>query len=237
MKTPIKVVIVEDDPMVLELHRQFIKKIKEFQLIGDAQDGKEGIRTIAILKPQLVILDIYMPEADGIAVLKEIRKSGLNIDVIFVTAAHNSEMIQLGMQYGAVDYIIKPFTFHRFKKALIGYRNYLNKIKESNNLTQEELDYLRERTVKVAVERDLPKGLDNRTLDQVVNTIEKRTGQFTVTDIATIMGISCVTVRRYLNFLHEKGWLKSVLSYGSVGRPLHKYSIADDNHSIGANTK
>jgi response regulator of citrate/malate metabolism len=228
MKTPIQVVIVEDDPMVLELHRQFINKIKEIQLIGVAQDGKEGIKAISILKPQLVILDVYMPEVDGIEVLKEIRKLGLNIDVIFITAAHNSEMIQLAMQYGAVDYIIKPFTFQRFKKAMLDYCKYINKIKESNNLTQKEIDYLRERTVNVPVERNLPKGLDNRTLDQVVMTIKTRQGQFTVSDIAAIMGISCVTARRYLNFLHENGWLASVLSYGPVGRPLQKYSVDGD---------
>jgi response regulator of citrate/malate metabolism len=233
MKTPIQVVIVEDDPMVLELHRQFINKIKEFQLIGDAQDGKAAIKTISLLKPQLVILDVYMPEADGIEVLKEIRKLELNIDVILVTAAHNSEMIQLAMQYGAVDYIVKPFTFQRFKKALLDYWKYIKKIKESNNLTQEEIDYIRERTSTAPVERNLPKGLDNRTLNQVVNTIKKRQGQFTVSDIAAVMGISCVTARRYLNFLHEDGWLKSVLSYGPVGRPLHKYSIVGDKISIG----
>lgn len=233
MKAQIQVVIVEDDPMVLELHRQFINKIKDFQLVGVAQDGKEGIKAISLLKPQLVILDIYMPEADGIEVLKEVRKLGLNTDVILVTAAHNSEMIQLGMQYGAVDYIIKPFTFQRFKKAMLGYSKYIKKIKESNNFTQEEIDYLRERTAEVPVERNLPKGLDNRTLAEVVSAIKTRQGQFTVSDIAAMMGISCVTARRYLNFLHEDGWLKSVLSYGPVGRPLHKYSIVGDKTSLG----
>ncbi len=132
-----------------------------------------------------------------------------------------------------MDYRIKPFTFQRFKKALLDYWKYINKIKEGNNITQEEIDYLRARTVTVSVERNLPKGLDNRTLDQVVCTIKKRQGQFTVSDIAAMMGISCVTARRYLNFLHENGWLKSMLSYGPVGRPLHKYSVKGDNISIG----
>ncbi len=225
MKTFIQVVIVEDDPMVLELHRQFIGKIKQFQLVGDAKDGKEGIKVIANLKPQLAILDVYMPIIDGIEVLKEVRKLGINTDVILVTAAHNSEMIQLGMQYGAVDYIIKPFTFQRFKKAMLDYCKYINKITDSQNLTQEEIDHLRGRTVRVPVQRSLPKGLDNITLDQVVGIIKRKNEQFTVSDIAAAMGISCVTARRYLNFLHESGWLKSILSYGPVGRPLHKYSI------------
>jgi len=231
MKTPIQVMIVEDDPMVMELHRQFINKIKEFQLIGDAPDGKIGIQAISALKPQLVILDVYMPEIDGIEVLKEIRKLELNTDVILVTAAHNSEMIQLGVQYGAVDYIIKPFTFQRFKKAMLNYWKYINKIQEKNNLTQTDIDCLREKAITSPNERKLPKGLDNKTLDQVVCTIKKENGQFTVSDIAGVIGISSVTARRYLNFLHENGWLKSVLSYGPVGRPLHKYSV-DDKHLL-----
>lgn len=227
MKTRISVVIVEDDPMVLELHRQFVSKIKEFQLIGAAKDGKEGIEVIALLKPQLVILDVYMPEVDGIEVLKEVRRLGVNTDIMLVTAAHNSEMIQLGMQYGAVDYIIKPFTFQRFKKALLDYRKYINKIKDSNNLTQEEIDHLRGGPVRSGVERNLPKGLDHLTLSQVVSTIKKQQGHFTVQDIAHMMGISCVTARRYLNFLQQDGWLQSMLSYGPVGRPLHKYYVTN----------
>lgn len=223
MKTAIEVIIVEDDPMVLELHRQFVSQIKGFTLVGQAQDGPEGLKIISEMKPQLVILDVFMPKIDGIMVLKEIRRLGINTDVILVTAAHNSEIIQLGMQYGVVDYIVKPFTLQRFKKAMFDYLKYINKLKESIKLTQEDIDDLKGKTVN-KYEENLPKGLDKDTLEQILTIVKKTSRQFTVKEIANVMGVSRVTARRYINFLYESGWLESVLSYGPVGRPIHKYS-------------
>ena len=228
VKTAIEVVIVEDDPMVLELHRQYVFKTKGFTLVGEARDGSEGLKIISTLKPQLAILDIYMPETDGISILKKIRSLGINTDVILVTAAHNSEMIQLGTQYGAVDYIIKPFTYRRFKKALTDYLRYISKIKDKNNFTQEEIDGLR--AVKAArTDKDsLPKGLDEGTLNMVMTVVKKRKGYFTAYEISGAMGISRVTARRYLNYLCENGLLKTIMSYGPIGRPIHKYSMNQD---------
>lgn len=227
MDLVIEVVIIEDDPMVLELHRQFVNKMRGFKLVGEAGNGKEGIEAILGLKPQLVILDIYMPEGDGIETIKKIRSKGINTDVILVTAAHNPETIQLCMQYGAVDYIIKPFTFQRFKKAMADYLRYIRKIKGSNKLTQEDIDALKGRVVNQSGTETLPKGLDQVTLDQIINIVKKRNGQFTVSEISEAMHVSCVTARRYLKFLHDEGWLTSELFYG-VGRPVHKYSIKGD---------
>ncbi|HEY3423433.1 MAG TPA: response regulator [Negativicutes bacterium] len=220
----IEVVIVEDDPMVLELHRQYVCKMRAFRLIGDARNGKEGFQVISSLKPQLVILDIYMPEGDGIEILKKIRSLGINTDVILVTAAQNSEIIQQGMQYGVVDYIIKPFTFQRFKKALTDYCRYISKIKDNCKLTQADIDGLKKSSVTSETAQDsLPKGLDRNTLNMIVLRIRKLEGYFTVNEISEVAGISRVTVRRYVNYLHDNGWLKAILSYGPVGRPIHKY--------------
>lgn len=62
----IPVFIVEDDPMVLELHRRFVESVEGFKVVGLARDGESALREVARTRPQLVILDVFMPELDGL---------------------------------------------------------------------------------------------------------------------------------------------------------------------------
>ncbi|WP_425060311.1 Transcriptional regulatory protein DcuR [Sporomusa carbonis] len=234
----IDVIIVEDDPMVLELHRQYINQVKGFKVVGQAADGKTGFNIISELRPQLVILDVYMPGDNGIDLLRRVRTEGLNTDVILVTAAHRTETIQQGMQYGAVDYIIKPFTFQRFKKSLKSYQQYIEQIRNNQQLTQTDIDCLKgvvstesHLSSLEELKNSIPKGLDKATLESVLSIVKEQTGYFSASEISKLVGISRVTVRRYLNYLCDNGWLKGILSYGPVGRPLHKY-IKDDSFSF-----
>lgn len=230
----IDIVIVEDDPMVLELHRQYISQVKGFRLAGQAANAAEGYDLIVRAKPQLVILDIFMPGENGIDLLRRIRAEGINIDVILVTADHRSETIQQGMQCGVVDYIVKPFSIQRFKKALKNYLQYIERINHTQHLCQNDIDGLKGTAAEKSLPNSLedlkdsiPKGLDKATLESVLTTIDKQPDYFTASEIAKLVGISRVTARRYLNYLYDNGWLKGVLSYGPVGRPLHKYSKDD----------
>lgn len=224
MEKALRILIIEDDPMVLELHRQFVLKMAEYKLVGCAQSGEEGQRLIAGQQPQLAIVDIYMPGISGLAVLKWIRTAGLNTDVILVTAAHDTESIQQGIQYGAHDYIIKPFTYQRLRKALMNYLQYYNKLHCSDRLSQKELDSLKTVPGDDAENGNgLPKGLQQSTLNLIVKMLKKKPGYFTVLEVSEGLGISRVTVRRYVHYLKDSGYLKEALSYGPVGRPSQKY--------------
>jgi len=228
MENILKVVIVEDDPMVLELHRQYVGKMPEYKLVGCAQSGEEGQQLLKDLKPQLAIVDIYMPGINGLQLLKYIRGSGLNTDVILVTAAHDTESIQQGIQYGATDYIIKPFTYQRLRKSLLNYLRYYDKLHSSNRLTQKEVDMLKAGDSKEedAYSNDLPKGLQQSTLDLILTVLKDKVGYFSILEVSDELGISRVTVRRYVNHLKEIGWLKEMLSYGPVGRPSQKFMFS-----------
>lgn len=234
----IDIVIIEDDPMVLELHRQYIGQVKGFTVVGQARNASDGYGVIAKVRPQLLILDVYMPGQNGIELLRRLRAEGINVDVILVTASQYSETIQQGLQCGVVDYIIKPFTFQRFKKALRAYQRYIARIKNSQQLCQKDIDCLKGAgSVESApnnlddLKDNVPKGLDKSTLESVLKIVNQQPEYFTASEISKLVGISRVTIRRYLNFLHDNGWLKGILSYGPVGRPLHKY-IKDDSFSI-----
>lgn len=226
MDTIVGVVIIEDDPLVLELHRQYIVRIKNFSLLGCARDGTEGLRLISKKQPHLAIIDIYMPGMSGLDLLKHIRKQGWNTDVILVTAAHDVESVQQGIQYGAADYIIKPFTFGRLKKALEHYRQYFNKLRCSDtSVSQTDIDRLKTNNCLTDKKSALPKGLQQTTLNHVMGLLRDTSGYFTARDVATALGISRVTAKRYLNFLHENGCLQETLCYGPVGRPLQRFLV------------
>ncbi|MFP3488791.1 response regulator, partial [Staphylococcus sp. SIMBA_130] len=70
----IDVLLIEDDPMVQEVNRQFIERVDGFHVIGVAGNGEEGIELAKMLKPELIILDVYMPGASGLETLKLIRQ-------------------------------------------------------------------------------------------------------------------------------------------------------------------
>ncbi|MGQ9825352.1 MAG: response regulator, partial [Desulfotomaculales bacterium] len=138
----IDVVVIEDDPMVLEINCSFVNAVPGFRVVGVAKTGQEALTLIKKEIPSLALLDVYLPDEGGVKILQEIRKQGLPTDVILVTAAHDSETIQNSFRYGAVDYIIKPFKFSRLQNALENYARLKKRLRSKAYLRQEELDGL-----------------------------------------------------------------------------------------------
>ena len=226
MERPLKIIVIEDDPMVLELHKQFVLKMPEYTLVGCAANGEEGLTLIAEAQPELAIVDIYMPGVTGLQLLRQIRSSGLSTDVILVTAAHDTESIQQGIQYGAVDYVIKPFTYRRLRKSLLSYLQYYGKLHTCKRMSQKEVDLLKEITQdRESIGLDLPKGLQESTLNLILGLLEKMTGFTSVSELSQTLGISRVTIRRYVNYLKDTGFLQETLSYGPAGRPSQKFMV------------
>lgn len=227
---PTTVVLIEDDSMVLEIHRQFVERAGPFQVIGTASNGREGMALMRRLKPDLAILDMYMPVQDGLTTLSQLRSEELNIDVIAITAANDLETIRRVLQLGAVDYIMKPFQFERVKQALEQYTAKRGSLTGEVSLSQTELDRLLygQEGVESAVksgEQDLPKGLQAMTLRQIVLYMEEQTGSRSAEEVAEGTGLARVTARRYLEYLQKQGVLLLDVQYGGVGRPINRYQF------------
>lgn len=223
---PIEVVIVEDDPMVVEVNKSFVNAVSGFKVVGVAKEGLEALQIIERLRPKLTLLDIFLPDIDGVAALQEIRKRGLPTDVIMVTAAQDSEIIQNVFRYGAVDYIIKPFKFVRLKNALESFASLYNKLNTHTFLDQEEIDRLAlGRGATVDNDTGVPKGLNELTLKQVALCLIKKNAALSAEEVAEELGLARVTARRYLEYLDRVGRVKLELQYGSVGRPIKRYKI------------
>ena len=136
----IQVMILEDDPMVREINSRFLEKLPNFKLANAVSSIKEAQEFIYHNKVDLILLDIYLPKENGIDLLKWLRKNEMETDVIFITADKTSSMVQEAFRYGAVDYLIKPFTFDRFKESMINYKERYYSIKDFDTIEQNELD-------------------------------------------------------------------------------------------------
>ncbi|WP_256218485.1 response regulator [Bacillus sp. MUM 116] len=223
---PLKVILVEDDPMVREVHRQFIERIEGFTIIATASNGLEGIKLIKDSQPDLAIIDIYMPHVSGLEMVRELRSENVAIDVIAITAANDIETVHRVLQQGAVDYIMKPFTFERIKKSLVNYKVYRSKLNGKESMGQDELDQLLflKNKEEEGIE-SLPKGLNPNTLTKITTYLSQQKNPVSAEEVAEGIGIARVTARRYLDFLEKEGKVKIHVHYGGVGRPVNRYGI------------
>jgi len=227
----IKVLLIEDDPMVREVNRQFIEKVDQFQVIGQASNGLDGVTQIRQHQPDLVFMDIFMPEQDGITSLRKIRELDLPVDVITVTAANDMDTVKQVLHLGVFDYIMKPFSFERVKGTLENYLHFKKQTQTERELTQGELDQLfhyrdgqkpLEQTILLQTEKNLPKGFNRTPLDKVVHFLQSVDGE-SAEDVASGVGIARVTARRYLDYLEKQEKITMDVHYGGIGRPINYY--------------
>ncbi|HWR40708.1 MAG TPA: response regulator [Patescibacteria group bacterium] len=220
----IKVLIVEDDPMVADINRQFTEAVSGFVVVGIARNGRQALEMLNKLKPDLVILDISMPELDGLAVLGQLRSKGVPVDVILITASNDSETIGQVMRQGIIDYLIKPFKLERYRATLESYRDLYFRLQDKDSLSQQDLDGMF--AAKMAKNgEELPKNFHPQTLNHIVSFLQEKSQAQSAEEVAAGTGISRVTARRYLEYLVTQGQLQMVLEYISVGRPVHRFII------------
>ncbi|MEN1937747.1 response regulator [Paenibacillus sp. 102] len=228
----IKVLIVEDDPMVAMLNKHYLEQVGGFELVHIANSVKEAVEILKESSIDFILLDIFMPDDTGFELLMHIRNQEKEIDVIMISAVHDMGSIKKALQYGVVDYLIKPFTFERFKEALTAYREKFIFMKEQQKISQSELDtlILQKEKVEIYANKELPKGLTKQTLQLIWKHIESLHGQaFTTDEMAQLVGISRVSIRKYVMFLTEIGVLENEMVYQHVGRPVSKLKCIDEN--------
>lgn len=220
--------LIEDDPMVRQVNEQFLSKIDGIRVVGVAANGIIGMEQLLKLKPTVILMDIFMPEQDGLETLQKIRDKGIDVDVIAVTAANDMTTIEKMMQLGAYDYIMKPFTFERMKQSFRRYHHYKNYIASKQELTQEELDKIfHPMREKSHYRDDLPKGLNGATLEKILYFIGAQPNFVTAVEVAEGVGLARVTARRYLDYLEKQQHVKIDIKYGGVGRPVNQYCLVE----------
>jgi len=227
----IKTMIVEDDPMVRQINSKFLNKIDGFLLEKAAANLTEAKEFISKNTVDLILLDVYLPNENGIDFLKWLRKNEISSDVILITADKSMERIKDAFRYGVVDYLIKPFTFERFRESLGIFKERLSSFKNHKTIEQGELDklILTSKNKECSDEDlvyNLEKGLNKYTYKSIVNELDNiKEEYFTTEELSERLGIAKVTVRKYLDYMSKQGQLEKIIEYGKIGRPLYKYKL------------
>lgn len=223
----IRVLIIENDPMVADLNRRYVESVSGFEVVGIIPGGTEAAAAALARKPDLILLDVCFPDTDGMEVLREIRRRNLPADMMVVTAARDAATIQEAFRFGVVDYILKPFKAARLISALNAYETLWRSLRRRAAFDQEALDRLT--LGKPAHNRQglLPKGLHAVTLQQILGYLTEQNRALSAEDVAAGVGLARVTARRYLEYLEKSGKAVLELQYGSVGRPVNRYRPRD----------
>lgn len=218
--------IVEDDPQVAHINSGYLER-SGFTVAGVAADEAQALDILRQKPVQLVLLDIYLPGASGLQLLRELRSARREVEVIVVSAAKDSAQIREAFRLGCLDYIIKPFTYERLQSSLNKYQQKVHLLGK-DFLDQEEVDLLAAHQTAGTEDVSLPKGIDRTTLSLICCCILELAGPFGMQEIAEKLQISRVSVKKYLDFLCEHKALRQTYVYGNKGRPASSYQMPAD---------
>lgn len=231
MRTAMRVLIVEDDPMVMRLNVDYLARLEGVELVGQCDSVPAALEALAQQAVDLVLLDVYLRNRSGLEVLRYLRAHDLNTDVVLITAASEIDTISAAQRLGARDYLVKPFSFERFRDAVdacLRSRDALARLPDQ--LGQVEIDRLFGQPPATEARRpgDLPKGLTPASLSQVALAILALDDEsFTSETLLTATGMSRVSVRKYLKHLTDAQLLEESFHYGQIGRPSFRYRCLD----------
>ncbi|KNE79784.1 MULTISPECIES: response regulator [Streptomyces] len=139
----IRVLVVDDDFMVARLHGRQVEQLSGFTVVGEARSGAEALAAVRELRPDLVLLDIYLPDMGGLDVLRALRQGGSpgsETDVLVVTAARDAETVRGALRGGAVHYIIKPFEAGVLHERLLHYARRNRELRTFTAPGQDDVD-------------------------------------------------------------------------------------------------
>jgi response regulator of citrate/malate metabolism len=219
--------IVEDDAMTASIHRSYVERVPGFQVAGEAHTGAQALELTRSLRPDLLLLDIYLPDMSGLDVLRRLREPGWpHIDVIAVTAAKDVGTLRTAIHGGVIYYLVKPFFFDALRERLEGYAQLHSRMERLRDAEQRDIDHVFS-LLRSGRRHRLPKGISPPTLELVVDALREANEEQTAVAIAERTGISRGTARRYLEYLALTGAIQLSLRYGTTGRPEHLYRWAD----------
>ena len=221
----IRTLIVDDDYRVADLHCAYVERVSGFEVAGRAHTGAAAMESVDQLQPDLVLLDIYLPDMSGLEVLQKLREEDHPpVDVISITAAREVESLRAAMRGGVVHYLIKPFLFATFEEKLLSYAAAHARMTRIDQAEQGDVDRIFG-ALRTARNQPLPKGLTDGTLDLIIQALGRSQSGLAATEVADAAGLSRVTARRYLDHLCQLGKAELTMRYGGPGRPEHRYRL------------
>lgn len=227
----IGVLIVDDEAFTLELHRSYVARLPGFRVVAEASGARAAVAALArahdasdasIPGIDLMLLDMTMPDGSGLDVLRHARAMASRVDVIALTGVRDAETVRQVVALGAVQYLVKPFTFATFRERMEQYLEYRAKAQAAaGSATQAEIDAMLG-ALRPSGTTPLPKGLSEESLTRVIDVVRARES-VTTAEAAELAGMSRVTTRRYLEHLAAEQRVERLARYGTGGRPTSEY--------------
>ncbi|MYZ34073.1 MULTISPECIES: response regulator [unclassified Streptomyces] len=221
----IDVLIVDDDLRVAAINTAYVAKVAGFRVVAQAHSAAEALGRISEHPVDLILLDHRLPDENGLAVVRELRRLGHQTDVIMVTAARDVATVQAAMRHGALQYLVKPFNFAGLRAKLEAYAALRRTLDGGGEADQSEVDRMFG-ALSAASAPALPKGHSPTTAALVRRTLMSADGPLSAQEIAENAGMSRQTAQRYLKLLERAGRVRLTLRYGETGRPEHRYTWA-----------
>jgi response regulator of citrate/malate metabolism len=230
----IRVLVVDDDFMVARIHVGFVERVDGFAVVGVAHSGAEAADAVARLRPDLLLLDLYLPDRFGLDLLADLRTGPDPCDAMVITAAKEGDAVRAAVRLGVVDYVLKPFGFADLQERLVRYAGQRRLLHRTEVHGQEDVDRVFVRAAGGAGHTlGLPKGMSAETARLVEGALSSlpdgagapadAAATLSATEVAELVGISRVSARRYLEHYVTTGQADVRLRYGSTGRPERRY--------------
>ncbi|MEU1904110.1 response regulator [Streptomyces hygroscopicus] len=220
----IDVLVVDDDFMVARVHRTFVERVEPFRVVGTAHTGEQAIEAVDALRPDLVLLDLYLPDLFGLDVIPRLRTAGHDCDVMVITAAREADAVRGAVRQGVVGYLLKPFDYEDLQPRLERYATQRGRLLTTVVRGQADVDRVLAGAFAPPAGSGLPKGMSVETARLVERALRGTDGTLSAAEAATATGISRVSARRYLEYFHATGNAEVSLRYGTTGRPERRYS-------------
>ena len=228
MSSVIRVLVVDDDFMVAKVHAGFVGRLPAFGVVGVAHTGGDALDAVARLGPDLVLLDIYLPDMTGIDVLRRLRETAPDVDVLVITAAREVDTVRTALRGGVVNYLLKPFDADALRARLEQYAITRLALTGAPTVGQADLDRLfggrPPPSGRSGGDEAVPKGLSPESTDLVRRVLRDTDGDLSAAECAQRCGLSRVSARRYLEHFIETGQAEVRLRYGVAGRPQRRYA-------------
>ncbi|WP_035846177.1 response regulator [Kitasatospora azatica] len=227
----ISTLVVDDDFRVSAIHAAYVGRVPGFEVAGQRTSVAGAVEAVRELRPDLLLLDVYLPDGSGLDVLRTLTAdgSGSRPDALVITAARDLASVRAAMQLGATGYLVKPFGFAVLAERLDGYRELRERmaaLADSAENGQAEVDALFSAVRPAALPAVPAKGHSAPTLSVVLAAVRSEPGDLSASQVAERTGVSRATAQRYLSYLVREGLVRLDLRYGTTGRPEHRYRSA-----------
>jgi response regulator of citrate/malate metabolism len=224
----IGVLIVDDDFMVAKVHAGFVATLDGFEVVGTASTGSQALAEVERLRPDLVLLDVYLPDMTGLEILRRLRAGGSEVDVVVISAARDVDSIRSAMHGGVLHYLVKPFDRATFEARLRDYaalREDLGELDEARQVDVDRLFGLSRGAAERRAPAGTPKGIAPETLQLVRETLAAAgTDGLSATECSERTGLARVSARRYLEQMVAQQEADVRQKYGTAGRPERRFT-------------